>query len=98
LRFTPTTYTSTKEINFMQPDLLSFYILISFIEPLETYVFLLYPNITDCLYSWVVFRKEKGISPMVPKHTPPPLVGLGKIGPSSIEMCLANNETTCWTS
>jgi len=36
-----------KNINFMWKDFLGFYILISFIEPVETYVFLLYPNITQ---------------------------------------------------
>jgi len=59
---------------------LGFYILISFIELLETYVFLLYPNITNCLYSWVVFREEKGIFPMVPKLMPP-TGGTRKNGP-----------------
>jgi len=80
LRFTCTTYTSTKNINFMWKDFLGFYVLIYFIEPLETYVFLLYPNITNCLYSWVVFRKEKGISPLVPKLMPP-TCGTRKNGP-----------------
>jgi hypothetical protein len=69
-----------KNINFMWKDFLGFYILINFIEPLETYLFLLYPNITNCLYSWVVFRKEKGISPMVPKLMPP-TCGTRKNGP-----------------
>ncbi len=55
----------------MCEEFLDFYIVISFIEPLETYVFLLYPNITNCLYSWVVFGKEKAISSMVPKRMPP---------------------------
>jgi hypothetical protein len=40
-------------------------------EPLETYVFLLYPNITNSLYSRVLFGKEKAISSMVPKRMPP---------------------------
>jgi hypothetical protein len=53
-----------------------------FIEPLETYVFLLYPNITNCLTPGLCLEKRRAYLQWCQSH--PPLVGLEKLGLSSI--------------
>ncbi len=50
---------STRNINLVYgEDVSKFYVLISSIEPLETYAYLTYLDVVHFLYSWNVYKKE----------------------------------------
>jgi hypothetical protein len=69
--FVPTTCTTTKDVDLDWDDFAKFYKLLYFTITIHEHVIIKFLDLLHLQDSWVVYKEEKNIPLVGPKHTPP---------------------------
>ncbi len=75
--FLPTACTTIKDVNLDWNDFAKFYKLMYFTITISKHVITKFLDLLHFFYFWVVYREEKGIPLVGPKHIPPSYWKLG---------------------